>query len=1490
MQGVAKDLKAAKGPNSAHAFAMFGTGRKNCVPAGPFEEIGLRLTKVDCMFKMGPGNFIPANTGVGCYPKDSIAIVGAGLRLPGANNLEELWELVSSGVSRAEKIPVRRLDGSLSHRASLDSKYNEQKGWYGNFIDNVDEFDNTFFGISPREALYMDPQQRLLLETAYEALDSSGYLRHHRRDNFDNVGCFIGTTYTEYLENTTSYGATAYSATGTIRAFQNGKISYHFGWSGPSEAIDTACSSSLVAVHRACQAIRAGECPMALAGGVNIITGIQNFLDLGKAGFLSPTGQCKPFDRSGDGYCRADGVGLVVLKSLEQAVAAGDDILGVIPAVATNHGGLSPSITVPHSRAQVELFSKVLQQSGMQARHITYVEAHGTGTQVGDPIEVASIREVLGGDAHRSAGETLCLGSLKANVGHSETAAGIGSLMKVLAMLQHKRIPPLAGFQQLNPKIPPLEPDNLHIPRQILPWDASFRAALVNSYGAAGSNSALICCEAPRQTIPAVDLYRTHVSELKETSADAAPFQYPFFISAASLESLLSIAQKLAEFLRKEEAVPTTNQIEIANVALSLFESRKHHKYRWVGAESNLNSLIQSLQNQSMISQNIFKKADASTRKAVVLVFSGQSKQTVELSPRWYSGFPRLRFHIDKCDEILKSLNRPTILPILFQREPVSDVVALQCGTFAVQYACAKCWVDSGIQVAAVVGHSFGELTAMVVSGVLSLEDGLRLVASRASLMRNKWGPERGAMLAVHTTSDTVRKIIDTVKGANSTVTTLEIACFNGPRSQVVVGSAAEVDLVEAMMSENDSPFRDIQRQRVAVSHGFHSVFTEPLLQDLDDVAKSLTFNKPDLHFETCTEVPMESVSYPRLAEHTRAPVYFSHAITRLEQRLGSCIWLEAGADSPVIPMLKRAVHDVSRHTYVSVKTADEKNGLASATSTLWRESVPATFWGFLDAKESGIKPVWLPPYQFQRQRYWLDWIDSVDQERKSSPKSNTGIHGNAPARLVARTAVARDLGPPTMDFAIGTNTKRFTDIVSGHAIRGHPLCPASMYMECVVMAAQMMKSEISFQACKFENISFQGGLGLSHNRSVTLATEETGEYLAWDFTFRSHHNQTVGAKPGRSTTHAKGRFSIVSAVDLQLLERIMFDRMQQLVADPRAEKLNSGRAYSLFSRVVDYAQCLRGISSITMLGPHAVAQVKRPDVPVDTKESTAVSGADTVMSDTFIQVLGLLINSSDTCPQDEVYIATAIDSIVMQGCDFDASSEWTVYAMSAPASAKDNIDIAGDILVFTKQGRLVMTGTGIRFTRHRIAKLEKLLERSLADSKMTSDSTRTLSPITGQDISGKVSTMEQPNTTSLATSRVDTRAAGPPSSPPTQTGGNHTPPSSSSGDEGESEPKDITSWEMAPEIVNATSSDSARKRRSRLLELISNNCGSPLDRIDDIDSTSIEAFGVDSLSMVELISSMEESFGVSLGEDDFNLNSTVAEVMVHLQATLGDV
>ena len=1273
LNGVCKDLE--KTESQTHLFAAFGIG--DCIPLAPFHQAGLQITKLDILSfikaLMPPvlpvSDFGPQYA----YPTDAVAVVGMACRLPGANNIEELWELISSGSSTVTKVPQDRVDIEHSFRALQDQKWAAKQQWWGNFITDIGSFDHSFFRMSPREAASMDPQQRILLETAYQAMESSGYLGSHRRETGDPVGVFLGASFVEYLDNTSANPPTAYTSTGTIRAFLSGKISYHFGWTGPSEILDTACSSSLVAVNRACKAIQNDECSVALCGGVNLITGIHNYLDLAKAGFLSPTGQCKPFDSGADGYCRSEGVGLIVLKRLNQALANQDQILGVIPGAGTNQGGLSPSLTVPHSVAQVQLYRNILHQAGMRPEQVSYCEAHGTGTQAGDPLEVASVREVFGSPERQ---DLMQLGSIKGNIGHCETAAGIAGLLKALVMVNKAAIPPLASHKSLNPKIPALEPDRLAISSGLEVWKASPRAALVNSYGAAGSNSAVLVCQAP------------DTDKQPARWSPAIEFAYPIILSAASKVNLLANAEKLATFLES-----TSSKCTIADVAFTLVEKRKRHPIQFMSIESSVQGLVKSLRSMQ-------EPSKAPQPRKVVLAFSGQSRQSVGLNKNLYDSFPLFRDHLKACNELLQQSGFSSCIPAIFDKEPIEDIVALQCGMFAVQYSCAMSWIDCGLQVDAVVGHSFGELTALAVSGILSLKDAIKLVATRAVLMQSKWGPHRGTMLLVGAATEVVRKMI-----AQSD--DVEIACHNAPTTQIIVGTESAISKVENLVKQS-SEYNGIKCQRLDVTHGFHSQFTEPLLKDLSEVANSMAFKAPSIHLESCTFEELHQVGPERIVQHTREPVYFYQAVRRLEQRFGSCLWLEAGFDSPITSMIKRAVDVPEKHHFQDMKTPSGTNPasmLPTITTKLWQEGTSASFWGFHPLHSTNVKQVWLPPYQFERSYHWMPYTDhalEISKNQAVAAKFEPLIETSSkPPRLVESRTNSKEEG----EYTMRTEAQRYIDIVSGHAVLNRPLCPAAMYMESAVMAAQLSLGKTESQGLWFENLTFEAPLGVDHGRDVTVVLKKDNSNKAWSFVVKSVSKLDPKPKP---TLHAKGNFGFASSARLDRYDRLMTSRIAHLKEQSGTEKLKSKRAYELFSRIVSYAELLKGISSITLGEWEALAMI---DVPPhrSTNDSSATGICDTVALDTFIQVAGLLINSSEQCAGDQVFVATGIENFSMaSACDFDRTRSWIVFAMFTPEGDGKAV---GDVFILTRDNILVLTIMGVQFTRLPITRLEKLLD-----------------------------------------------------------------------------------------------------------------------------------------------------------------------------------
>ena len=1395
---VAKDLEGSD--RAGHKIAIFGMN--DCVPMGAFHKARLRITKVAAHSLIQdtstPVTRDPRSVNESVISENAIAITGASCRLPGANSIDELWKVLSKGRDCHREISTDRFSLYDSFRASQSGRFTDGRKFFGNFLDNVDAFDNSFFGVNIREAINMDPQQRLLLELSYEALEASGYLSSHRRDAGDNVGCFIGASLVEYLDNTNAHGPTAYTSTGTIRAFLCGRLSYHYGWRGPSEVVDTACSSSLVAINRACKAIQAGECDMALAGGVNVITGINNYLDLGKAGFLSPTGQCKPFDSLADGYCRSEGAGLVVLKRLTEAIRDGDQIMGVISGVATNQGGLSTSLTVPSSSAQEALYSTVLRQAGLQPSEVTYVEAHGPGTPAGDPIEMRSIRSVFGSPARPS---TLYVGSIKGNIGHCETAAGVAGLLKVLAMIMHGAIAPQANHQQLNTNILPLGPDRMEVPRHLCAWTVPLRAALVTSYGAAGSNCALLCCEPSSGSVQNNSSSQLHCLQYESES-------FPILLSAATRTSLSKYSRKLAAYLQQGP------KIELCNVAFTLNERRRRHKFGIYTTATNVSDLIKTLESPELHCLGLPQKS-----KPIVLVFSGQSSNTVSLDKTFYNNYAVFRNHIEACDLILKGLGYSSFYPAIFEHAPISDVVLLQCSIFAVQYAVARSWIDAGLKIDAMIGHSLGEVTALAVSEVLSLADCIKLVACRAHFTKMKWGAEKGAMLAIHATSEEANEIIKLVQ-PDSNGGKLEIACYNASSSVVVVGPTSLIHATETLL-RTDTHFQRFRSQRLNTSHGFHSYLTEPILAELDALSRTLQWCDPKIPIEVCRLQHLETMQDYSVSKHAREPVFFADAVWRVEDRLGPCVWFEAGIDTSIIPLVRKASRTPDGHDFQSLSTRKahvSAGTVTDATLKMWRNGVFVSHWGFLPVQTGSCKQIWLPPYQFDVASHWLANIDRPSELMRQSISSNSakpqGTIAPPSPQLVFRKESTTQSQNVT-EFGINTDCQRFRELVRGHAVRQRPLCPASMYMECVTMAAQILLGELSGLSLDFESLMFQTALGLDPTRETILILEELAANRSWRFTIRSC---TFTGPKQQILTHACGKISLTSTPRLELFQRLIWDTINQLDKKVNVEKLMSKRAYGLFAHVVHYEPFYRGISAITLDQSEAVATAKLPEHQPGRSNTTAWRNCDTPTIDTFIQVVGLLMNSSDLVSEDQVMVAVGIDRVILSSaCDMSEFKEWRVYAKFAPSHDSRSV---GDVFVCSQTGEVVALLSGCRFTKLLISKLEK----SLDSVNLTE------TPVVREPLKNEFASVP----------RVMPREAFTP---------------------------DSESLSSRTRFVNAEATALSAENDTALRRLISGYTG--LRESDVAHDISLAELGLDSLSSVEMIDELTSKFGMEITSDE---------------------
>ncbi|TDZ72041.1 Methylphloroacetophenone synthase [Colletotrichum trifolii] len=1224
------------------------------------------------------------------FPDTAVAIVGMACKFPGADTLEELWDVIASGRSLCKGVPADRFQTNGLRRTPQVQKF------FANLLNDVDAFDHRFFRKTSREAASMDPQQRLLLQVAYQALESANYFNGPEPPD-KNVGCYIGVCANDYADNVASHPPNAFSTLGTLRAFMAGRISNFFGWSGESSTIDTACSSSAVAINKACTDIIAGKCSAALAGGVNVFTSPNFFQNLHAGKFLSTTGQCKSFDTKADGYCRGEGVGLVVLKKLSEALAAGDEILAVIPGSAVRQNSNETYITVPHGPSQSDLYEEVLRYSQMSPEDVTYVEAHGTGTPVGDPIEFESIRRTFGGRG-RQADQLLHVGSIKGNIGHTESASGVAALIKAVLMIRHRRIPPQASFVSLNPHIALQESDRMAITTTGMDWKSQGPlTACVNNYGASGSNAALIVTEPPPR--------QKGTSQLGGASSQPYAVSYPFVLTASSQESLSFNAGALLKHIQEQ-----SQAVRLGDLSFNL-ASRRNPSLPFATAftASSLDQLSQRLHecgNSDKWQVSLPDKA-----RPVVMAFGGQTSEYVALDEDFYRSCALFRHHLDRCQRELKRLGHPGIFPQIFQSEPIEDIVILHSALFSMQYSCANSWIDSGIKVARVLGHSFGELTAMCVSGILSLSDGLKLVAERARLMTEKWGPEPGSMLLVEASS---HMLIDF---AVSSSLNIEIACHNGPQSTVVCGSSSDIERAQKLIEQSPAMSR-VRTKVLNVPYAFHSRFTEPILDQLESFAAGLTFRKPTIPMETCVDGATENLSWSqRIRQHTRRPVQFNKAVQIIHEELDGCCWLEAGANSGITSMVRKALGGkATQHVFCGITARESpslRESLVQVTLDLWTGSHSHTFWDFHSRQRGQYSQMLLlPPYQFEKNRHWLEWRDTIGVTSESQSASKDTALGEAASRLLTLTKKTEN----SLEFKVDPHHDTWKSLVQGHAVVGQPLCPAPLYMELAAQAALVaLEGEAGNDKLSpaWKNLHIEEALGIATDSSISLLLSRAEQPRAWNFSVVSSPltNPTLP-----QSAHASGEVRLVTArqaedeSQFQQYETALRHTARQIQAADVAETvaLRGPLVYSVFSRVVTYGGLYKGVWDVLAKGEDVIGRVRLPaDFPFEGAESMVTNP---LAMDNFVQVSGIHVNSlSVLCLENEVFVCTRIRKIdIHPQFSVGSSRRWRVLSMYREC---DSRTVDNDIYVYDEEtDNIVVVIQGARFTRMLIKSLVRAL------------------------------------------------------------------------------------------------------------------------------------------------------------------------------------
>ncbi|MDZ8138071.1 MAG: SDR family NAD(P)-dependent oxidoreductase [Nostoc sp. DedQUE04] len=958
--------------------------------------------------------------------EDPIVIVGMACRFPGgADDLESFWQLLEQGKDAVREVPGDRWDIQEWYHPDPDTP-GKIYSPYGAFLEQIDRFDAEFFGIIPREAVAIDPQQRLLLETTWQALESAGQNPQQLRNS--QTGVFVGAMTQDYAQLSYAPEAiNAYTGSGTSVSVAAGRLSYVLGLQGPSMTVDTACSSSLVAVHLACNALRNGECDLALAGGVNImLTPVISLIE-SRAQMLAPDGRCKTFDASANGMVRGEGCGMIVLKRLSQAIKNGDRILARVHGTAVNHDGPSSGLTVPNGDAQEKLLQQALKTAKLKPEQIDFIEAHGTGTAIGDPIELESMAAVFG---DRPQNRPLIIGSVKTNLGHLEGAAGIAGLIKTVLALQHHKIPPHLHFQQPNPRFD-WSSHIFEVPVHGKDWHSSERERIagVSSFGFSGTNAHII------------------VGEIASNSPQKSENKFYLLpLSARSEKSLKELAKNYQYALNES--------VNLADACFTASTGRAVFQHRLCVLADSITTAQTALADfqTGEDSHNVITPISSETQPNVAFIFSGQGSQYSGMGQTLYNQEPVFRNTLALCNKILEPILGKSLLDLIFQlpnSELLEQTQITQPALFALEYALAKLWQSWGIQPSALLGHSIGEYVAACLAGVFSLEDALQLVVQRGRLMGEL--PHNGAMAAIYADYQTVANYLIPYKNQ------VNIAADNGAIN-VISGLSEIVDRLEKTFIE-----QGYKTKRLAVSHAFHSLLMEPILDEFAKVLNKISFHEPSLTIiSNITGKPIgQEITTPDYwLRHLRNTVHFGQGFKFLIDS-GYRHFLELGP-KPVLLGIARLTYQIKEISWLPsiVPGQDEQTQMYRSLATLFVNGYSVEW---TEVFKQG-KRIPLPTYPFQRERYWL----------KNSQFSVADIK----TKLHPFISDVKKLATGEFIFE-GEISADNPEYLEEHKVFGKILFPATGFIEAILVASQKIFTD---NLTIIQNVSIHQGLLLSQS------------------------------------------------------------------------------------------------------------------------------------------------------------------------------------------------------------------------------------------------------------------------------------------------------------------------------------------------------------------------------------------------------------------------
>ncbi len=1188
---------------------------------------------------------------------EPIAIIGMGCRFPGGgDNPEAFWRILRDGVDTIGEIPPNRWD--------VDAYYDPNPAApgkiycrYGGFLKNVENFDPQFFGISPREAMSLDPQQRLLLEVSYEALEHANQSPDRLFES--RTGVFVGLISTDYamsiLPNPEQIDA--YFGTGNSYSVSAGRLSYILGLTGPCMTVDTSCSSSLIALHLACHSLRRRECDMSLVCGANLILAPMLSITFSKAGMLAPDGRCKTFDASANGYVRGEGCGVVVLKRLSDAVANHDNILAVIRGTAVNQDGPSGGLTVPNGPSQEKVIREALQNSRIEPAQVSYIEAHGTGTSLGDPIEIGALAAVFGKD--RTKDQPLIVGSVKTNVGHLESAAGIASLIKVVLSLQHEEIPPHLHFKKPNPHIP-WDRIAIKVPTERIPWTRGekSRVAGISSFGFSGTNAHVL------------------VEDWRRGTPAACPYSRRLHLLCLSARTEKALGELAGRY---EHYIAENPKPDMGDVCFSANTGRSHFNHRLcIIAETGEQAREQlSSFTTGHETSGIFKGQTAEPPR-IAFLFTGQGSQYVGMGRELYDTQPVFRKTLDRCDEILRAYLEKPLLEVIYSDANAPDSLLLnetaytQPALFALEYSLAELWKSWGIKPHAVMGHSVGEYVAACVAGMFSLEDGLKLIAERGRLMQSL--PRDGEMFSVQADE---KRVISAIAGYEKDVS---IAASNGPRSIVISGKIDTIRHISDTLKNEG-----VKVKKLEVSHAFHSPLMEPMLAEFANTLNSVSFHAPRIAIVsnlTGDFAASDMTSPEYWLKHVRRPVRFFNSMESL-YRKGYEVFLEIGPKPVLLGMGRLCLpKDVGLWLPGLRPNRSDWQQLLESLAELYVRRAEIDWFGF--DKDYSRRRVHLPTYPFQRKRYWIDSAFSEGKSQVASRKSQvkSEVHPLIGGRLnlpfsqeIRFESQIRSDSPPHL---------------KDHKIFGTVVMPAASHISLVLSG---VRQALHSNACVIEELLFSRAITLSEDEVRTLQLIFTPcDSNTFSFQIVSIREGEAQDKADSWTLHSNGKVRILSEV-LPLHES-----NAENVKARCAEAISGSEFYAdIKESGYVWGPSFQWTEKVWRSKEEALCRIVQPSqLPDEIKDYQLYPG----LLDACFQLLGSFgkAKADDSSEHDYSYMPFSIANFKFYRCPEPGERLWSHVRLEDFQTPSHSV--IGNISIFDDAGQVVAEVTGFEFRK----------------------------------------------------------------------------------------------------------------------------------------------------------------------------------------------